>query len=183
MDLTSPVQACPQCTDRRCDDHLCEAISTEGEGCTLGIALWWRRCPASSKVDHMFSEPVPQGLKGAWCRSVLQGLILRLCSSFPNPQGSAVLPAQGWEELMKIVESSMASGRKETAIAAIAIIASTVQVRDMLRHMHLHGSRSRLTLLSLHYQCFRCIRLLMPHSCSLLANSPRILSCCRVSIL
>ncbi len=36
--------------------------------------------------------------------------------------------AQGWEELMKVVESCMASGRKETAIAAIAIIASTVQV-------------------------------------------------------
>lgn len=29
---------------------------------------------------------------------------------------------------MRVVESSIASGRKETAIAAIAIIASTVQV-------------------------------------------------------
>lgn len=29
---------------------------------------------------------------------------------------------------MKVVESSIASGRKETAIAAIAIVASTVQV-------------------------------------------------------
>ncbi|KAK9868608.1 hypothetical protein WJX84_001848 [Apatococcus fuscideae] len=44
--------------------------------------------------------------------------------------------AEGWEDLMKIVESSMASGRKETAMAAIAIIASTVQA---------HGSSRVLT--------------------------------------
>ncbi len=34
---------------------------------------------------------------------------------------------QGWEELMLVVESSMAGGRKEVALAAIAVITTLMQ--------------------------------------------------------
>ena len=34
---------------------------------------------------------------------------------------------QGWEELMLVVESSMAGGRKEVALAAIAVITTVMQ--------------------------------------------------------
>lgn len=34
---------------------------------------------------------------------------------------------QGWEELMLVVESSMAGGRKETALAAIAVVTTVLQ--------------------------------------------------------
>ena len=35
--------------------------------------------------------------------------------------------AQGWEELMMVVESAMAGGRREVALAAIAVITQMMQ--------------------------------------------------------
>ena len=34
---------------------------------------------------------------------------------------------QGWEELMLVAESSMAGGRKETALAAIGVVITVLQ--------------------------------------------------------
>ena len=34
---------------------------------------------------------------------------------------------QGWEELMMILESSMAGGRREVAVAAMAVLVSVMQ--------------------------------------------------------
>ena len=38
--------------------------------------------------------------------------------------------AAGWEELMLVAESSMAGGRKDTAIAAIALLSAVLQARE-----------------------------------------------------
>jgi hypothetical protein len=38
--------------------------------------------------------------------------------------------AAGWEELMLVVESSMAGGRKDTAIAAIALLSAVLQASN-----------------------------------------------------
>ena len=42
----------------------------------------------------------------------------------------AVLPRfqDGWQELMLVVESSMAGGRHETAVAAVALLTNVLQV-------------------------------------------------------
>lgn len=42
----------------------------------------------------------------------------------------AVLPRfdEGWEELMLVVESSMAGGRHETAVAAVSLLTAVLQV-------------------------------------------------------
>lgn len=43
----------------------------------------------------------------------------------------AVLPRfqDGWQELMLVVESSMAGGRHETAVAAVSLLTTVLQVR------------------------------------------------------
>ena len=52
---------------------------------------------------------------------------------------------QGWEELMLVVESSMAGGRKEVALAAIAVITTVMQAHGTTkavsrRYHHTHHS-------------------------------------------
>jgi hypothetical protein len=49
---------------------------------------------------------------------------------------------QGWEELMLVVESSIAGGRKETALAAIHLISTVLQVGTttfFMEGLHMHG--------------------------------------------
>jgi len=45
-----------------------------------------------------------------------------------------VLPRfdEGWEEVMLVVESSMAGGRHETAVAAVSLLTAVLQVSDLL---------------------------------------------------
>jgi hypothetical protein len=54
----------------------------------------------------------------------------------------AVVPrfGDGWEELMLVVESSMAGGRHETAVAAVALLSNVLQVAASA---HRTGCRGR----------------------------------------
>lgn len=49
--------------------------------------------------------------------------------SFPT---SPCLPAAGWEEMLVVVESSMAGGRKEVALAAIALLSAVLQAHGSM---------------------------------------------------
>ncbi len=57
---------------------------------------------------------------------------------------------QGWEELMLVVESSMAGGRKEVALAAIAVITTVMQAHGTTKavsrrycHPRYHSEKTR----------------------------------------
>lgn len=58
---------------------------------------------------------------------------------------------QGWEELMLVVESSMAGGRKEVALAAVAVITTVMQAHGTTKAVSRRYAHStRLTAHCLH---------------------------------
>ncbi len=56
----------------------------------------------------------------------LQGMGRLLRAHLPTVAAMEGFPA-GWEELMLVVESSMAGGRRDTAMAAIALLSAVLQ--------------------------------------------------------
>ena len=60
----------------------------------------------------------------------LQGMGRLLRAHLPIVAAMEGFPA-GWEELMLVVESSMAGGRRDTAMAAIALLSAVLQARTI----------------------------------------------------
>ena len=63
----------------------------------------------------------------------LQGMGRLLRAHLPIVAAMEGFPA-GWQELMLVVESSMAGGRRDTAVAAIALLSAVLQARAFSCH-------------------------------------------------
>lgn len=99
-------------------------------GGELGWVHWFRDCWLLAALRAVGPEATSASLlwrAAAKCaRMRIPHVLLPPFLARHNLHSRTCLSAAGWEEMMIVVESSMAGGRKEVALAAIALLAAVL---------------------------------------------------------
>lgn len=93
--------------------------STQAEGALLGKGVKMLVHHSRNTEQKQWDETLVLALSGT--SKVLRAHLPQV-APLPGMAG-------GWQELMLVVESSVAGGRKETALAAIGMVATVLSVR------------------------------------------------------